>query len=113
MNAYLEGLTHVKSLVDTNGAYHMATNWLEHMEVDVPKLNAERASTVTQLKWMKRAPIPIFEVTWANNGERLNNGMTNPIPGVIVLISGDTGELIHLRQEDNSFSKRPSVLIKD
>jgi hypothetical protein len=29
MNAYLEGLTHTKSIIDTNGAYRVATNWLE------------------------------------------------------------------------------------
>jgi hypothetical protein len=62
---------------------------------------------------MNRWPTPIFEVTWGNKGERLSNGMTDPIPGVIVMVSGDTGELIHLRQEDLSFSKRPPALIKD
>jgi hypothetical protein len=113
MNAHLEGLTHAKSLIDTNGAYRMATNWLERLEVDVPKLNSERPLTITQTKWMNRSPIPIFEVTWANNGGRLSNGMPDPIPGVIVMVSGDTGELIHLRQEDLSFSKRPPALIKD
>jgi hypothetical protein len=113
MNAYLEGLTHTKSLIDTNGAYRMATNWLERLEVDVAKLNAERPLTITQFKWMNRWPTPIFEVTWANKGERLSNGMTDPIPGIIVMIAGDTGELIHLRQEDLSFSKRPPALIKD
>jgi hypothetical protein len=113
MNAYLEGLTHTKSLIDTNGAYRMATNWLERLEVDVPKLNAERPLTITQMKWMNRWPTPIFEVTWANNGGQLSNGMPDPIPGIIVMISGDTGQLIHLRQEDLSFSKRPPALIKD
>jgi hypothetical protein len=113
MNAYLEGLTHTKSLIDTNGAYRMAANWLERLEVDVPRLNAERRLTITQMKWMNRSLTPIFEVTWANHGERLSNGMIDPISGIIVMISGDTGELIHLRQEDLSFSKRPPVLIKD
>jgi hypothetical protein len=113
MNAYLEGLTHAKSLIDANGAYRMATNWLERMEVDVAKLNAERPLTITQFKWMNRWPTPIFEVAWANKGGRLSNGMPDPIPGVIVMIAGDTGELIHLRQEDLSFSKRPPALIKD
>jgi hypothetical protein len=113
MNAYLEGLTHAKSLIDTNGAYRMATNWLERLEVDVAKLNAERSLTITQLNWMNRSPTPIFEVSRANNGGQLSNGMPDPIPGIIVMISGDTGELIHLRQEDLSFSKRPPALIKD
>lgn len=113
MNAYLEGLTNKKSLIDSNGAYRMATNWLERMEVDVPKLNSERAWMVTQFKVMNRTATPIFEVTWANDGKPSSNGMTNPIPAISVLIAGDTGELIHLRQEEITFSKRPEVLIKD
>lgn len=113
MNDYLDGLTQVPSLVDTNGAYRMATNWLAELEVDVPKLEREHRPTITQYKWMDTSPIPLFEVTWDNGGKRLANGELSSSPSISVLISGDTGELIHLRQDDGAYSKRPAALVKD
>lgn len=113
MIAYWEGLTRKKSLIDTNGAYRLATNWLAALEVDVPRLEREHRSTTTQFKWMNTAPVPLFEVTWDNGGKRLSNGQLSSIPSISVLISGDTGELIHLRQDDDSYSKRPVALVKN
>ena len=113
MNNYLEGLTRVPSLIDTNGAYRLATNWLAAIDVDVTRLEREHRSTVTQLKWLLRTPTPLFEVTWDNGGKRFSNGELSIIPSISVLIAGDTGQLIHLKQEDDSYSKRPAALVKN
>jgi hypothetical protein len=110
---YFEELTRKPSLFDSKGAYRLATNWLNAMEVDVARLERESRPTTTQWIWMNRTSVPIFEVKWCNEGKRLANGRLVPLPIVDVLISGDTGELIHLRQEDVSYSKRPVVLVKD
>ena len=49
-------------------------------------------------------PVPLFYVEWRTN--RINDAID-------VMISGLTGELLNLRQEDDSYSKRPTSLIKD
>ena len=112
MNAYLLGLTHVRSLIDTNGAHRLATNWLTALEVDVPRLEKEHHWKAEQMKLMGTQPIPMFEVTWDNGGRLLSNG-DPALPTISVLIAGDTRQIIHIRQEDDSYSKRPKALIKD
>jgi hypothetical protein len=101
-----EMLSHHKSLVGTNGAYQLATNWLALIDVDVREL--ERTNTVqVQQRWFwgegSPAPqvlLPIFEVTWGGGK-------------VKVTVDGRTRQFIDIRQEDDSFSRRPRELIKD
>jgi hypothetical protein len=103
----IEQLSHMKSIISSNDAYHIATNWLVAMDVDLQKLEAEKSPEVEQqfLQSPGRGlvPVPLFYVRW---GEKVN-------PTVDIMISGVTGELLNLRQEDDSYSKRPASLIKD
>jgi hypothetical protein len=111
--AYFESLTQKTSLIDINGAYRMATNWLGAIGVDVLKLERQHQPMTRQLLYLNRSPIPLFEITWDNGGLRMSNGRPNPVPAISVLLAGDSGELIHLRQEDDTYSARPVSLIKD
>ena len=104
---YCEQLAEVKSVITTNDAYRIATNWLTTMEVELDRLEREKPHFVQQqsFKSAKHGPVmlPIFYVTW---GEA-------PHSAISVTISGVNGELIRLMQDDVSYSKRPVSLIKN
>ena len=108
---YLPQLAGIQSVIDTNGAYRLATNWLVAMDVDVQRLEKEQAVTVKQEFGKGSAPLPIFEVRWGVG--RIDNLGHPKSAAVDVMIAGDTKDLLHLRQNDDSYSKRPFVLIKD
>jgi hypothetical protein len=131
LREYLEGLSRIKSSMNTNDAYRIATNWLVAMDVDVQRLEKDHPSTTRQQSFMpwpsdgntntvirvdsegnilpadgntnREIPLPLFDVKWGDWAE----------PVIDVKISGVTGELLKLRQEDDSYSKRPASLIKD
>jgi len=104
---YFTRMSRKPSLINTNGAYLLASNWLASISVDVPRLEKEHAAKITHYQFMNHLPLPIFEVKWETKmGGQL-------VPAVEVLITGDTKEIIHLRQVDSSYSSRPAMLIKD
>jgi hypothetical protein len=113
-------LARTSSLIDSNGAYQMATQWLTSVSVDVPALEQRYKSNVRQwFFWGKpenlprdqwsmpaitstnKSMLPIFDVRWGD-------GETPPVK---VIILGSTKELLQLRMEDSSFSRRPPLVI--
>jgi hypothetical protein len=90
------------SLIDTNGAYQLATQWLADLSVDVPAFEKKfpphiaqstiYVRTTNQLGKVKVAhvPIPVFEIGWGNR-PTLFLGM-NP---VFVKIYGPAKSLIN------------------
>ena len=100
----------MKSLIGTNEAYALASNWLAKLEVDVAALEEAQPCAVTQEYYhpggqtSQRVMLPRYEVRWGTNQSR---------PAVWVSIFGPTKEPIHIRQEDISFSRRPRGLVKD
>ena len=113
LREYLEGLSKTPSIINTNSAYQIATNWLAAMDVDLQRLEKEHPPTVKQqtfVPWadsgktnLAEISLPIFDVKWGDWAQ----------PVIDIQISGATGELLKLRQEDDSYSKRPASLIKD
>lgn len=114
LREYQEQISHIKSVINTNDAYRIATNWLVAMDVDVQRLEKENSHMSKQqffTAWPdneknnveREFTLPFFDVKWGN--------WTQPV--IDVKISGATGELLKLRQEDDSYSKRPVSLIKD
>jgi len=103
----LERLSHMKSMINSNDAYRLGTNWLVAMGADLKRLEAEHPPVVEQQLWKSSpggdVPIPLFYIWWGDDAAS----------GVHVMISGLTGELLNLCQDDDSYSKRPSALIKD
>jgi hypothetical protein len=96
------------SLVDTNGAYQLATNWLSRLEVDVAALGKKHPVSVLQQFFYpngdgNQQPIllPRFEVRWGKNPSA---------PAVWVSIFGPTKTPLFIRQEDGSFIRRPEVV---
>ena len=111
-NDYFRGLTNEKANITKDSAYQMATNWLSGLDVDVQRLNQEHSSSVEQWKWQERFPMPLFEVKWMKDWD-FGNGRIMNMPLISVLIDGRSGELVHLRQEDDSYSLQPSRLINN
>jgi hypothetical protein len=103
----------MKSLISTNEAYQLATNWLDEM-VDVQSLEKKYQVSVQQTYFYTDDPeatrreiklLPIFHVDWIERGAAR--------PAVRVAIFGPTKELLGIYQEDDTFSKRPRNLLKN
>ena len=111
---FMEQLSQIKSTINTNDAYRLATNWLASIDVDLEKLQQEKPATVEQQFFESSkgpVPVPLFYVNWGKEGrDELGHPMG---PVVDIMVSGINGELLNLRQEDDSYSKRPAALIKD
>jgi hypothetical protein len=95
-------------IIATNAAYRLATNWLCAISVDVQRLEREHRPLVRQ-KWFsplgtagtKPKAFPILDVKWGDWDS----------PAISVSILGTTGQLLEIRQEDESFSRRPKELL--
>jgi hypothetical protein len=115
MTTFMEKLAQVKSTIDTNDAYRLATNWLAGVGVDIEKLNKNEPLIVKQEYLSssngEKKLIPLFHINW---GDRGNDGLGHHIgPIVDIMMSGINGDLLNLRQEKDLYSKRPIGLIKD
>ncbi|MGH7977280.1 MAG: hypothetical protein ACREC8_11545 [Limisphaerales bacterium] len=103
------------SLINTNGAYQLATQWLAAVDIDVAALNKKYRHKVEQ-RWFWNQPgfihhppgdtnktmLPIYEVTWG--AEAANHP-------AFVQILGTTKELMKLHLGDLSLSRRPLLVI--
>jgi hypothetical protein len=108
LREYQESLARKKSKISTQEAYRIATNWLCALDVDVKRLEKGHRPISTQQftrSWESETnadlALPLFDVVW---GDRLH-------PLIDIEISGVNGELMKLRQEDDSYSRRPAELI--
>ncbi len=111
----LDKLVGQLSLIDTNGAYKLATQWLATVGVDVPALERQFGHSVNQLLYSPRGAtnavlLPLYYVGFGTN----NSPKWKPAsydPAVEVEILGTTKELQDLEINDTSFSRRPLLLI--
>jgi hypothetical protein len=90
------------SLIDTNAAYQLATNWLSAVSVDVAALNRQYSVSVGQPHFWKNprvdtnlVALPIYQVKWGCDA----GGNAQ----VAVEIFGPTKELMDLTMTDQSF----------
>lgn len=95
----------IQTSMTTNEVYSLATNWMEAMSIDVPALEKAYSKTVRQHFYHGQGGhiinLPIYDAFWGRPEK----------PAVIVTIYAPTKELLQLRQNDESFSKRaPRVL---
>ncbi|MDE3066633.1 MAG: hypothetical protein KGJ60_03680 [Verrucomicrobiota bacterium] len=93
----------VHSVIDTNGAYQLASNWLEAVGVDVERLQREHPVIVRHLRMVDGSLLPLFHVYWGPK--------TNTV--IDVMLTGANKSLLYLRQNDDSYLGRPFSLIKD
>jgi len=104
------------SLIDTNGAYQLATKWLAAIDVDVTTLRKLKR-TINQLHYLPRGAtnavaLPLYYVDFGNKHyPAAGNLHAFDEPLVSVEILGTTKELQDLRINDPSFSRRPLLLV--
>jgi hypothetical protein len=94
-------------LLDTNAAYHLSTQWLAAININLSALEDRYKPQVVQMDYRSEiAPntkLPVFEVSWGGPAEHQ--------PPVSMQISGLTKELLALRIQDTQFSHRPPVVV--
>ncbi len=109
---YQRQLSLKKSQITTNDAYQIAARWLRAIEVDLPRLEKAKPPAVRQRTFPasqgegnpgKPVQLPVFDVKWGDWAD----------PAITVSISGVDQSLLVLRQEDDSYSKRPVELIRN
>jgi hypothetical protein len=92
------------SLVGSNEAYHLATNWLSRVSVDVSKLNGKYPVHVGQPSWNDQGvitPLPLHYVTWGEGDYQAAK----------VGIFGPTKKMMGLTIKDESLSTRIFLLV--
>jgi hypothetical protein len=104
---HISELKKTPSLINKNEAYQMATQWLNAFSVNVPGLEQKHKPLVTQQQVIASPDstnlitLPIYYVKWGNQEN----------PAVEVNILGTTKELMELRTEDTSFSRRRPLIV--
>ncbi len=102
-------LSRQSSTIGTNDAYHLATNWLWKMGVNVSALERSNRCVVSQqFRWRNEEAnlkdmLPLFDLEWG------------PKPGtdVWIEIDGRTKELVFLRLEESSWATVPAVELRN
>jgi len=112
----LDDLIGKTSLIDTNGAYQLATQWLAAVDVDMAALSKLKW-TVNQLHYLARGAtnavtLPLYYVDFGTKHYPASGNLhAFDEPLVSVKILGTTKELIELHILDNSFCRRSPLLV--
>jgi hypothetical protein len=113
---YLERLSRINSSIDTSGAYRIATNWLMAIDIDLQRLEREKPVKVEQQFFIStldggrtnvHVPLPLFSLQWGDWRQVRPGWGDMEAPAIRITISGTNGGLLILRQENDSYSKRP------
>jgi hypothetical protein len=110
-------LAKLSSLIDTNGAYELATNWLAVVGINVPAMEARYRRNVFQWQYYptgKDGPtlvLPVYQVEW--RGFILKTQTNRERPVVSVTIFGATKELVDYQVLDESLFLHPPIKIRD
>lgn len=123
-NVALSGLT---SLVDTNEAYRLATNWLSETGVDVSALEKKYRLKIEQWKYYPNGQggdrtvsgtnrsfvmLPVYTVQWRGVLARANRKFPEAAMASVT-ISGPTKELIEYHVLDDGLTVDPAIQIKE
>jgi hypothetical protein len=109
-------LAKFSSLIDTNGAYQLATNWLAALGVDVPLLERKYRRNFIQWKYYpegKDGPgimLPVYNIEW--RGFILRSQPDRETRVVSLTIFGATKELVEYHVLDDSLFLRPRIQIQ-
>ena len=102
--------SNMKSLIETDQAWEVASNWLSRLDVDVTELQKSNPVHVNQEFYyapdgnQTKVMLPRFEVKWGTN---------EMDPAVWVSVFGPTKQPLYIRQTDASFSRRPHGIVRD
>jgi len=104
LEAYQRSLSSTNVTITTNDAYRIATNCLRKLDVSVVQLEKEQPE-VTEFRipggMDGNPPVPIYWLDWGTT------------PAVQVLLSAVSGDILWIRQEDESYSSRPAPLVRN
>ena len=112
----LDKLVGQPSLIDTNGAYQLATQWLAAVDVDMTALNKLKW-TVNQLHYKTRGAtnyvtLPLYYVDFGSKHHAaFGNLKAYDEPLVSVEVLGTTKELQEILIKEPAFSRRPQLLL--
>jgi hypothetical protein len=104
------------SLIDTNGAYQLATQWLAAVDVDMTRLEKLKW-TVNQLHYRSRGAtnsvtLPLYYIDFGGKHYPASgNLVASDEPLLTVEVLGTTKQLQELRINDVSFCQRPLLII--
>jgi hypothetical protein len=116
----LDRLSQQAALVDSNGAYQLATQWLAAASVDVETMVKKYPAEISQRRYAANAPredqtlpklgkeklVPVYDVKWRDTSQ------PEYIAGAIkVAVLGTSKQLLALDIGDFSFSVRPPVVV--
>lgn len=111
-------LAQFTSLIDTNSAYVLATNWLSAIGVDVRAMEKKYRLNLNQWRYYtegtiegKTTMLPVFNVEWIGHILRTQTNRESVV--VRVTIFGATKELVNYLVLDDSLFVRPRIAIKD
>lgn len=109
-------LSKLTSVISTNGAYALATNWLNSLEINVPEL--ERKYRLNVFQWRYYPPdstnkvvmLPVYQVEWRGS---LSKRRPREMAIVTVTILGSTKQLIEYHVLDDLLFTRRAIKISD
>lgn len=111
-------LSKLSSLIDTNGAYELATNWLSAIGVDLTAMEKKYKLNIIQWRYrregLSQGPImlPVYQVEW--RGSPFKSPRRRADMAVVTLtILGCTKELIEFHILDDALFVRPAIRITD
>jgi len=111
-------LSKLSSLIDTNGAYQLATNLLTTIGVDVAALGSRYVLNINQWRYrpegLGQNPVllPVYQVEWRGWPFPAQN-RRREMAVVTVTILGATKELLEYHLLDDSLCVRPRINIPD
>ena len=110
-------LSKMTSLIDTNGAYQIATNWLNGIGIDLAALDRKYKLNIVQ--WRYRAEgfsqgpvmLPVYQVEWRGSPTVAAQRRGRQMAVVTLSILGSTKELIEYHVLDYSLFVSPPIKI--
>jgi hypothetical protein len=109
-------LSKTSSLVDTNGAYNIATNWLRALGIDVSAVEGKYRRNIIQWRFYpegadeRAVPLPVYQVEWRGNVFRTSARETAV---VTVTVLGATKGVVEHHILDDSLFLRPALQISE
>lgn len=105
-------LSKLSSRIDTNGAYQLATQWLNGLSFNVSALNERFTPHIVQITGRGAAanavPLPMFQVTWGERPPPFD--LMSPLR---MHLLGTTPELLELHVRDRKLCGRPPLIVSN
>ena len=110
-------LSRLSSLVDSNGAFQLATNWISQIGLNLPLLESKYARSIIQWKYYHQGSnttpvlLPVYQIEWTGVLEQVKSKRIRPI--VAVTVFGARKELVEYHVLDDALFLRPRIEIRN